>query len=287
MTAAVGAGIAVLGKRRTGQRGLYAGALGPWLGLALSGALVPSGKQFANEIAVLWITFFFALPVVNGLWDFGSWWVSRSLGRHLLTKLQGKAGAGGQGWTIVWHIVFDLFLAALFLLSLGWFLGFAFQSYHNIGVWYGGAENAPLALPAYIDAAAAAPFGEGLWVSAMLLSTLIPTFLHGAMAIAGALALFTPVTAARLKLADDLEMLDQVDAKQQNIILQRAGRHFANGRPGLWTFATLLLLILLGLLSAAVAAIHTGGFADYVASAAQAGVGFSDWLFGMPHEGGG
>ena len=90
------------------------------------------------------------------------------------------------------------------------------EYYHNLAIWYGGSGDAPLALPAYIDAAAASPFGEGLWVSVMLLSTLFPTVLHGLMALAGAFALFTPVTAARLTLAGDLERLDQLEELQKS-----------------------------------------------------------------------
>ncbi len=275
------ASMVALGKRRIDQRGLYSGPLGVFIGFALYVAL-SGDDQFGNELAIAWITLFFALPVVNGVWDFGSWWISRSLGRHLLTKLDGKAGAGGQGWAMFWHIALDLALAVGFLLSLAWFLGFAFESYHNVGIWWDGIEQAPLpGLASDIGIAAAEPFGKGLWMTAMLLSTLLPTLLHGVVAIAGAVTLFRPVTADRRSFADDLEALDDLNEAKRALVLQRAGRYVANGRPAVWLFATLLLLALIALISNAFALIHGGGFADYVKGAALSGLAVSDWLFGM------
>ncbi len=163
-------------------------------------------------------------------------------------------------------------------------LGFAFESYHNIGIWWGEIERGPLpALTNDIAIAAAEPFGKGLWMTAMLLSTLLPTLLHGVMAIAGAVTLFRPVTAARRSLAEDLEALDYLDEGKRALVLQRAGRYVANGRPAVWLFATLLILALLFLLSNAFALIHEGGFADYVKDAALSGLAASDWLFGLRH----
>ncbi len=276
---AVGAAAAVLGKRPTGQPGRYAGVLGPAIAMPFF-TISPFGSQLGDPLFVVLITFILVLPVVNGLWDFGSWWVSRSLGRHLLTKLKGSSPIGGKAWAIFWHIALDLVVAALALLSLACFLGFAFQSYQNTDVWWSGRERGTLALPAYIDIASAAPLNDGLWLTAMLVSTLIPTFLHGVIVIAGALGLFVPVTTDRLKLADGLETLNNLGEQQRKLVLQRAGRYFANGRPALWALATLLLLILLVLISAALAAIHLGGFANYIATAAHVGVDFSNWLLG-------
>lgn len=283
LAVAVGISISVLAKRRLGLCGLFAGPIGLLVGLAAVAALFGSGKQFSDEVIFAWITLLLALPIINGIWDFGSWLISRSLGKHLLGKLKGKYGSISQGWTIFWHIAADLVIAIGFLLSLAWFLGLAFESYHNIGVWWHSAEQGPLPqLIQDIKNAAAEPFSKGLWLTAMLLSTLIPTLLHGAMAIAGALSLFTPVTAVRKSLAEDLEALDHLDEKTQALVLQRAGRHIANGRPGIWFLAVFLLLGLVALLSISLTYLHAGGFADWVKDAALAGVAFSDLLFDRP-----
>ncbi len=60
-------------------------------------------------------------------------------------------------------------------------------------------------------AGAAEPFGKGFWLTAMLLSRLIPTLLRRTMAIAGALTLLMPVTAHRRHFEEDLDAWDHQD----------------------------------------------------------------------------
>jgi len=73
-------------------------------------------------------------------------------------------------------------------------------------------------------AGVAEPFGKGFWLTAMLLSTLIPTLLRGTIAIAGALTLFMPVAAHRRHVDEDLQAWDHQDEKAQELALQRAKR---------------------------------------------------------------
>jgi hypothetical protein len=58
-------------------------------GLLTLGIVMLLAWPAANEIAIVLIILFLVLPLVNGLWDWFSWWVSRLLGRDLLAKLDG------------------------------------------------------------------------------------------------------------------------------------------------------------------------------------------------------
>ena len=79
-----------------------------------------------------------------------------------------------------------------------------------------------------------------------------------------------PVIAHRRHVEEDLQTWDHQDEKAQELALQRAKRYVANGRSGVWFFATLVLMGISALFSGFVSLIHTGVFADWVKDAAVA-----------------
>ena len=160
--------------------------------------------------------------MVNGFWDWGSWWVSRWLGRHLLGKLHDDGASGERVWAVVWHGGIDLVLALLMLGTFAFFLAFAFESYNQLASALGPAAYQ---LVPFIDAAALAPWGQGLWLTVMLLSTLVPTALHGVMLLASPLALLFLATPQRAGLADALDGFEEADETEQLRILRLTGRY--------------------------------------------------------------
>jgi hypothetical protein len=128
--------------------------------------------------------FLILLPVVNALLDWPSWLLSRWLGRDLLKRLGGNRFQ--QLWTLSWHGTVDLLGAAVFLILLALLLPRAVGLFLDVTAPLVGGPDA--ALGAYLCRAAQDPLGSGLWASAMLFSTLVPTALHLMFLIASPLA---------------------------------------------------------------------------------------------------
>jgi hypothetical protein len=139
--------------------------------------------------------FWVALPVANAVWDYASWWISRGLGADLVTQIRsGSRSIGRKAWTGLWHSALDLGAALVLLAALAWTLP-------NVVEWF---------LPVFADEAqwcamAREPFGEGLWVTSMLLSTLVPTALHLAAVIA------SPAAALALRFREAPEVADLLE----------------------------------------------------------------------------
>lgn len=135
--------------------------------------------------------FFAILPLINALLDWPSWLVSRWLGRDLLRRLDGSRLR--QIWGLVWHGVLDIAAAAIFLVLLAALLPRALGLFFEIASRV--VELPPISLPAYLCVAAREPLGAGLWASAMLFSTLVPTALHLMFLVASPLAFWLRPTA--------------------------------------------------------------------------------------------
>ena len=170
----------------------------------------------------IFITFFLLLPLANGFWDWLSWRVSRWLGRDLLARFD----QGGQAWTITWHALVDFVLALIFLATLAFALAFGVESYNQYGLWRSGEEV--YELRDFVRKAAEKPWTEGLWLTAMLLSTLVPTFLHFALLLASPLVMFVTGNPKRAALAAALDGYDA--AEETDAILQR-GRLASRADP--------------------------------------------------------
>ena len=82
-------------------------------------------------------------------------------------------------------------MAALVLLGfLAVTLTAAIQSYNLLGLAVNG--KAPMELGEYLGLASASPWTDGIWVTAMLLTTLIPTFCHLVLPLGSAVVFVTP-----------------------------------------------------------------------------------------------
>lgn len=144
----------------------------------LGGLFGPSGK--ADE-TLLFATFFLVLPVLNGFADFLSWYASRRLGAHLLSCLGKVSRWRLFAWTIPSHIAVDVFIAAGLLACLALALPFVMQTISM-------ARDFDYDAAGEIARAAQDPGGQGIWLTIMLFTTLIPTFLHLCMVAASPLS---------------------------------------------------------------------------------------------------
>lgn len=221
--------------------------------------------------------FFLVLPLINGGVDWGSWWVTRQLGAHLLGVLERGGGVLRLWlWSLV-HGVADVVIAAGMLLAMAFMLALGFEAYNQVSLWRG--PGGAFDLEAYVAGAAAAPFTEGAWLTLMLLTTLVPTFLHVVVVWMSPLDLLF-LSARRRQWADDLDRWADLDEGGRSRTRRAVAAYIAHGRIGLWLLAGLLTLGLFALMAGAVALVHQGGFADYVARAALLGIDAARWLGG-------
>ena len=251
------------------RRGAFAGGVGVLLSFGI--AFVSLGDQVDNAFSILIITFFLVLPLANGFWDWLSWQVSRWLGRDLLKKLDG----GNRAWTITWHAMVDAGVAVLLLATLAFALAFGVESYNQFAEARTGNQVYDLAT--FVRDAAAKPWTEGFWMTAMLISTLVPTFLHFALLLASPLVMLVFASPKRAELATALQDYDR--AFEKDAILNKVGWYLARTQYVAWTGAILLTILLLVLFGGFVGMIHQGGLAAYVADIAVFAIDVARWVF--------
>jgi hypothetical protein len=236
--AAIGAATAL---RR--HQGAFAGGIGALLGFGLTGGVVGTSRGLADELVVPLIVFFLVLPVVNGIWDWLSWWITRALGRHLLTSFGAARGLGPRMAAVIGHGTLDLVLAVALLAAMAFFLAFGFESYNRIAMLQQGAEHPAFVLAPFLANAADHPWSGGLWLTVTLLSTLLPTALHMVALLASPIALVTLPSEKRLALATDLEGYDRQPERHASI-QRRAGRYVARERHAALALAAGLFILL-------------------------------------------
>ena len=136
-----------------------------------------------HYLSITIILFLVVLPFLNALWDWVSWGISRWLGTEIVRRRSVSRIAG--------HAVIDVVAALLLLLGLTVTLVIVIEGINVLGQTF--ANVAPLELDEFLVKAAADPWGpNGLWVTCLLLSTLLPTMTHFLMVIASPLALLPP-----------------------------------------------------------------------------------------------
>lgn len=132
-----------------------------------------------NDVQITAIAlFWFVLPWLNASFDLISWQVSRRLGRHLLRQIVGdERGWLRQFWdNPLTHMAADILAAGFLLFGLAWALPAVIRLYNRFIESLG--SSAPLVLDDYLCTAAGDPLGAGIWVTVMLISTLVPTLIH-------------------------------------------------------------------------------------------------------------
>jgi len=122
---------------------------------------------------------YLSLPIINAALDFPSWGASR----WLMRRLERDAERGA--WpAIIFHAALDLALAVFFLATLTAIFANALQ---GVGILSGPNWR----LESFFLDAETDPWGDGFFLTAMLLSTLVPTIIHLAAAV-GALMVVPP-----------------------------------------------------------------------------------------------
>ena len=160
--------------------------------ISAAGTTVPIPIAIGVGQSVMLILFVsFIIPFLNGALDWPSWGASR----WMMRRLERDAERGV--WPIIiLHIMIDIALAFLFLailISVFAVLGDLISSNPNF-IWredefFGDAE---------ID-----PFGAGFWLTAMLLSTLVPTIIHLAAAVGAIVVVRPPFRRIPLRYLED------------------------------------------------------------------------------------
>ncbi|WGZ93803.1 MAG: hypothetical protein QJT81_18760 [Candidatus Thiothrix putei] len=122
---------------------------------------------------MMWMFFYLALPLVNALLDWLSWWVSRFFLERTAQESRVRV--------IVLDVVLDFGVAVLFMLALCLLLPAGAIVLDSL---YAGWVDVKSGVPAqtgwqeYAVWARDDPWGKGIMVTLMLVTTLIPTLLH-------------------------------------------------------------------------------------------------------------
>lgn len=148
--------------------------------LAFTGYLWKGWTGVFHPAVMSGFVFIFVLPLLNAALDTASWAVSRWLGRKMLDR-------NFHRWGMIGFAFLDFFVAFLFLSMLAVFLGAAGQSINQLA--FATTESHIIDLGTIIRQATMDPFGDGLWITLMLFSTLVPTAIHFFVAIGSTIQL--------------------------------------------------------------------------------------------------
>ncbi|MGZ8227776.1 MAG: hypothetical protein ACXWT3_14260 [Methylococcaceae bacterium] len=228
--------------RRTPLRPLATAILGGLTSFAIFVSLYDRSKM-QSEFAVFALLLFLILPIANGLFDWLSWWATRALGRRLLGLLQNPQQFARRLVTVTGHGLADVIAAGGLLLAMAFSLAFGFSLYNELG-FAQLHESVFSDLPKAIKSAADHPASEGFWLAAMLFTTLIPTFGHGAMLLASPLGLVLMPNPKRLQLAANLDNYANAGDLQSSIRRETA-RWLVHGQWLNYLVAIVLLAWLL------------------------------------------
>lgn len=217
---------------------VIAGATAVAVAVIIAGIRTIIAFKFDGEVAtasralLLWVF----LPFINAFWDWLSWGVSRLLGSQLFVRFR---------WpSLAWHVLADLVAAMVVLAGLVVSLVGAIGIYNKAVRASDG--TAYLELGEFLRNAQADPWGpDGIWVTLMVLSTLVPTFLHFMMLVAGAVTLAWP-DGWRRRLIGLLERDPATEPKQDRF---KAALYLASVWPAGLMLAGLLFMATFGLVA--------------------------------------
>lgn len=153
---------AAVSHNQRGRHGAYAGAIGA-MALFTSGAVILGWGH--RPLVIFAICFFFLLPLINGFVDWIAWAMTRNVTAYALTMRHRFLSIALSG---IAFIVIGIFLVS----SLAFSLGFGFEAYNRITMQRAGL--AAFDLQPMIGQAIISPWGEGLWMTLMLLTPLLP-----------------------------------------------------------------------------------------------------------------
>ena len=180
----------------------FAGAFASAVAVAVSGTVASAvageftstfASAGAGAVAFVAFALLVLLPLSNALFDWLSWAVSRGLLWHLVGPTPGQDVRYGSvphlGFgKLLSHCGLDALVALVLLLAVALALPVVLQLFNALSASYG---MPPLEWWRYLAEARAEPFGRGIFVTAMLLTTLLPTMAH-LLAVAMCLLLPAP-----------------------------------------------------------------------------------------------
>jgi hypothetical protein len=174
--------------------GGFALAFGFAVAFALAGAalfsvaiaiLAGAALAFASQFAFLLFLFFILLPLVNASVDWLSWGVTR-----FFMKIAEEAELGIPGrLTVLGAILGTFFSGAALMVVLAALLPNVLES---LNVVFSFAKVQPFDWQALVRKAAAAPWTDGLFVTGMLMTAIVPASSHLVVGLAGVFARLTP-----------------------------------------------------------------------------------------------
>jgi hypothetical protein len=185
-----------------------------------------------GPLDVSYFIFLSALPVLNAVLDASSWAVSRWLGRKILER-------NFHQWEMIGFAVVDAALAIVLLCGLAILLGAGGEALDQLFIT--ATRNPVLNLDAVIKQAATNPLGDGLWITLMLFSTLVPTAIHAFVAI-GSVVQLRGRKEARAKWHGEA---DEALAENEGLdphTCRKIAEHWLMNR---WLPSVILLLVLL------------------------------------------
>lgn len=247
--------------------------MGGLVGIGLLSGVVEGGS-LRDELVLLLLVFFLILPLANAVWDWLSWWATRALGARLVRVLEPAQSGGERAVAVLGHGLGDLAIALGLLLAMAFSLAFGFEAYDQVALRQTGVPA--FNLRETVAAAAADPWGEGFWLTTMLLSTLFPTLLHALVLLGAPLGLVLIPTGVRLELAALLDGYDDAPDRQA-MIRRKVATWWVYGRFAAWTLAGLLLTVVL-LRWPTVVYLGLLNPAEMARWAAEGGIGAAEWL---------
>jgi hypothetical protein len=130
------------------------------------------------------LLFFIILPPINALWDWLAWEGCRVLGHNLYKKISPRALILNGLWAFALGMIFLFGLTVSATWVITQFNKWMMLSTHTI----------PLSINDLVKAAVDSPLSvEGLWLTIMLFSTLIPSFFYFVFVVVGVLMVRTPM----------------------------------------------------------------------------------------------
>jgi hypothetical protein len=174
--------------------GGFALAFGFAVAFALAGAalfsvaiaiLAGAALAFASQFAFLLFLFFILLPLVNASVDWLSWGVTR-----FFLKFAERATPTIAGRFKALAAILGTFISGALLMVL--LAGLLPNVLEVLNVIFAFAKVPPFDWQSLVNKAAAAPWTDGLFVTGMLMTAIVPASAQLVVGLAGALARFTP-----------------------------------------------------------------------------------------------
>lgn len=162
----------------------------------------------AVAFILAWITFLIILPLINAVLD----WISWAATRYFLSRVVRVKGGIGSAFALTLDLLLDLVAAALCLIVLAAALPNMIELINLLLPWL---KVAPTDWQTFLTSATNDPFGSGLLVWGMLVSTLFPTFIHLAVGFKALFDALTPIDGLKALLPQTVEEWPNLQSRYQ------------------------------------------------------------------------